>query len=144
MLNLLIAIISDSFEKVMALNLQSENYEKLQLILEYEAKAGHQALERYLLENKGKYIYFIKFGDNGEEQDADERLRSKIDKMKKNHDDFVKDFKKYQLKEEEFKKMILAELRTQKQNPIKINREEEEEEQKPNVLDKDLSSIEKE
>ncbi len=47
MLNLLIAIISDSFETVMALELQSENYERLHLILENEAK-NKSEVDQYL------------------------------------------------------------------------------------------------
>lgn len=91
MLNLLIAIISDSFEKVMALEQQSENYEKLHLILENEALRGKNFLDSYEKENKGLYIHFMSTNEGEEEEENnEERMRAKIDKIQK----FLEDFKR--------------------------------------------------
>ena len=76
----------------MALHLQSENFEKLNLILESEAQDGSN-IKSYLQSNKGKYIYHLSTNSMEEDNDGvDERLRSKIDRITTNLSDLNKKF----------------------------------------------------
>ena len=55
MLNLLISIISDSFSKVMALDLQSRNFERLHVTQEVDYMMGGD----YLVKEGDSFIYFV-------------------------------------------------------------------------------------
>ena len=83
MLNLLIAIISDSFEKVMALDKQASLYEKLQLIVEIDRKRKNKSLT----ESNSSSLYVFKFNSLDEENDeTEERIRNKLVQFKKSLD----------------------------------------------------------
>ena len=75
MLNLLIAIISDSFEKVMAMEKQAEVFEKLQIIMEFNSHTKNIS-EVY-------YLFDVTKEEKKEGDNLEERLRSKIDKFYK-------------------------------------------------------------
>ena len=92
MLNLLIAIISDSFEKVMALEQQSQNCEKLQLILEDQRNRGLYRKDNDKL--KGGFIYQITSNEVQEESNNEERMRAKVDKLQQSFDELIKIQKK--------------------------------------------------
>ena len=75
MLNLLIAIISDSFEKVMAQDKQAAVYEKLQLIVENNRKRKN-FLNIALSDEE--YLYVFKYSSQEEdEEETEERIRNK-------------------------------------------------------------------
>ena len=93
MLNLLIAIISDSFEKVMALEKQAVTYEKLQLIIESERTMSKRNKEARVKQIEGKYIYVLENEFLQNSEDVEERLRSKIDELRRNQEHLRREMK---------------------------------------------------
>lgn len=81
MLNLLIAIISDSFEKVMALEKQAEVFEKLQLIIERKRRVKNKA--GY---DQQVYLCELRKDEKRQGENLEERIRAKIDKIEKAQD----------------------------------------------------------
>ena len=81
MLNLLIAIISDSFEKVMAIEKQAEIFEKLQLILHARRNINKSDLEKYKAKWERTYLCLLKRENSDEGDNIDERLRWKIENI---------------------------------------------------------------
>ena len=80
MLNLLIAIISDSFEKVMAIERQAEVFEKLQLIISSRGQLGKKL---FSIKEKWERVYLclLKKENNTEDDNIEERIRWKIDAL---------------------------------------------------------------
>ena len=77
MLNLLIAIISDSFEKVMALDKNASIYEKLQLIIELNRRNSTAITQN-------TYLCVLKNSVQDEEDEInEERIRNKLNQFKK-------------------------------------------------------------
>jgi hypothetical protein len=81
MLNLLIAIISDSFEKVMAIEKQAEVFEKLQLILQSKRNISKRDLEIFKAKWERVYLCLLKRENTDEGDNIDERLRWKIENI---------------------------------------------------------------
>jgi FtsZ-binding cell division protein ZapB len=79
MLNLLIAIISDSFEKVMAIDRQATLFEKLQLIIEFKRQADVDMNNRY--ENKNFLCVVKAISEEDDVEDSEDRIRNKIIKL---------------------------------------------------------------
>ena len=80
MLNLLIAIISDTFDRVVALNEHSSNYEKVHLILNIE-----NLIDSKDRPDLGKYLLYAFCGNEIKEQrDLEEgnRIRSVVENLK--------------------------------------------------------------
>ena len=93
MLNLLIAIISDSYEKVMALEKKEVTYEKLQIIIESERTLSKKSKQNRLRQIQGKYIYVLENEFLQNSEDVEERLRFKIDELRKNQENLRKEMK---------------------------------------------------
>lgn len=86
LLNLLIAIISDSFEKVMALEKMATVYERLQLIIQSERAYGKGFFSRFWKSNDKKekeFLMILNSMNLEQDEDVDERLRYKLDEIKK-------------------------------------------------------------
>lgn len=91
MLNLLIAIISDSFEKVMAIDKQAALYEKLQLIVEIKRKRKRQPNIFAGRPKERNFLCVLSHKEHEEEQDVfEERIRNKILKIDKSLDSLKK------------------------------------------------------
>ena len=103
MLNLLIAIISDAFEKVMALEKQAEVFEKLQLIIEVKGKHS-KPLDS---EKKTQYLFELTKEEKKEGENLEERLRSKIDKIEKSQESHERNLKGLKEIVEGFKHEVL-------------------------------------
>ena len=84
-LNLLIAIISDTYDKVIGAEMLANNYEKITIIQDIEQEIKKKEYKK--LEMKGylgDYLYIADFQDEDEEFSQDfysERMRNKIDKV---------------------------------------------------------------
>ena len=81
MLNLLIAIISDSFEKVMAIEKQAEVFERLQLILHSKRNISKKDLDFFKEKWKRVYLCLLKRENTDESDNIEERIRWKIDSL---------------------------------------------------------------
>ena len=81
MLNLLIAIISDSFEKEMAQERHAKTYERLHLIIETLRTLDEKEISKFNKLYQNKYIYLIEREDLETSEDQTERLRNKIDRL---------------------------------------------------------------
>ena len=83
MLNLLIAYISDSFEKLMSTNIQAFNYERLQLIMQFKRQMSEEEIKKLSEEEEGKILFVLQNEDKSAEEDVEERIRIKIDRLEK-------------------------------------------------------------
>ena len=83
MLNLLIAIISDSFAKIMALQEQTSTYECLQFIYDRKSRYSQQTIQDFKKKyEKGVILSVKKDEDKGETEDI-RRILSSIDLLDK-------------------------------------------------------------
>ena len=81
MLNLLIAIISDTFEKVMAIEKQAELYEKFQLILNAKRNISKRDFDSFKARWERVYLCLLKRENSDEADNFDERLEWKIENL---------------------------------------------------------------
>ena len=92
MLNLLIAYISDSFEKLMAVNTQAFNYERLRLILEYKRQVRSLSKAGGI---RRKILFYLQNQHKSVDDDVNERIRLKIDRLELKIDKQSKDMKDF-------------------------------------------------
>jgi hypothetical protein len=78
LLNLLIAIISDSFSKVTSVEKKAFQFERLNLIIEYEEMMSKEEREKMTSEFSGNYLYVIRVNENSGEEAENLKEMKKI------------------------------------------------------------------
>ena len=85
-MNLLIAIIGDTYGSVVGAETQANNYEKALLIVDYEIMLNDKQREKIAVEDFKNYLFY---GDIPDENfDDGDRMRDKIDTLEENIHDF--------------------------------------------------------
>ena len=79
MLNLLIAFIGDSYEKVVALERYNQNFERANLLLEIDLSYSKEYRSKLM----DKYLYFSCCSKDQDEVNEQDRIRSVVDFVKK-------------------------------------------------------------
>ncbi len=84
MLNLLIAIISDSYDKVIAMEGMASVYERLQMIVNRESLMMSSSRNQMNQRKKENFLYIVsKQRGDEDNENADERIRSKVESVER-------------------------------------------------------------
>ena len=67
----------------MSTNIQAFNYERLQLIMQFKRQMSDRDIKMLSENEEGKILYVLQNEDRSAEEDVDERIRIKIDRLEK-------------------------------------------------------------
>ena len=99
MLNLLISILGDSYDKISGREVLANNYEKTSII--YEIDYTLTDLTKKSLKNKKileKYLVIVRLNEESVDENQNERIRKKIDRIEEKIDGIEEKFKEIQRK----------------------------------------------